>query len=98
MSYDALTERAEAMEAILRDLAGYLGVGGFNALTVDPELFHAKIVWGIDNIQIADRHRVTELRRERVELQGENERLRSELETAYSVITDLTDQVARSAE
>lgn len=36
-------------EEVLRSLASYLGAGGYNAPTVDAEVFKEKILWGIDN-------------------------------------------------
>jgi hypothetical protein len=41
-------------EGVLRALASWLGVGGFNAPTVDANLFHHKIVSGIESL-IADK-------------------------------------------
>lgn len=40
--------RAEAAEDVLRSLASYLGVGGYNAPTVNAEEFEKKIRYGID--------------------------------------------------
>jgi len=37
-------------EQVLRKLACWLGVGGYNAPTVDAEVFHEKIVWGINHL------------------------------------------------
>lgn len=38
-------------EDVLRDLASYVGAGGHNAETVDPDVFYRKIVWGIDHLR-----------------------------------------------
>lgn len=40
-------ERAENAEESLRSLASYVGAGGYNADTVDAEVFEQKIRWGI---------------------------------------------------
>jgi hypothetical protein len=40
-------------EQVLRKLASWLGVGGYNAPTVDAEVFHEKIVWAINNLSAA---------------------------------------------
>lgn len=40
--------RIEALEDVLRGLASYLGCGGYNAETVDPDVFGRKIRDGID--------------------------------------------------
>ncbi len=37
-------------EEVLRKLACWLGVGGYNAPTVDADLFHRKIVAGIEDL------------------------------------------------
>ncbi len=37
----------EALERVLRDVASYLGVGGYNAPAVDPDTFYRKIIDGI---------------------------------------------------
>lgn len=42
------SDRSERAEAALRQLAAYVGNGGFNAPFVDPEVFKAKIIDGID--------------------------------------------------
>lgn len=42
-------------EQVLRKLACWLGVGGYNAEAVDPHVFHQKIVWGIRNL-VQDKH------------------------------------------
>lgn len=36
-------------EQVLRKLACWLGAGGYNADTVDADVFHDKIVWGVEN-------------------------------------------------
>lgn len=41
-------KRAEDAEEVLRGLASYLGVGGFNAETVDADVFDRKIRDGIE--------------------------------------------------
>lgn len=41
-------------EDALRELAAYVGAGGYNAETVDPEVFLAKVKWGIDHLTQAD--------------------------------------------
>ena len=43
-------ERAEKAEESLRSLASYVGAGGYNADTVDAEVFEQKIRWGIGEI------------------------------------------------
>lgn len=35
-------------EQVLRKLACWLGVGGYNAPTVDAGVFHDKIIWGVE--------------------------------------------------
>lgn len=42
-------------EQVLRKLACWLGVGGYNAEAVDAKVFHEKIVWGIQNL-MQDKH------------------------------------------
>ena len=42
-------------EQVLRKLACWLGVGGYNAAAVDANVFHEKIVWGIQNL-MQDKH------------------------------------------
>jgi hypothetical protein len=42
-------ERDKLADA-LRDLASYVGSGGFNAEEVDPAVFYEKIKWGIDHL------------------------------------------------
>lgn len=42
--------RVEALEDALRSLASYVAAGGYNAETVDPDVFERKIRWGIDNL------------------------------------------------
>jgi hypothetical protein len=37
-------------EMVLRKLACWLGVGGYNAPKVDADVFHRKIVWAIENL------------------------------------------------
>jgi hypothetical protein len=37
-------------EDVLRELASYVGAGGYNAETVDPAVFAEKIRWGVDHI------------------------------------------------
>lgn len=44
-----LEQKIDALECALRDIALYLGVGGFNSETVDPQKFFENIKWGIDN-------------------------------------------------
>lgn len=39
-----------ALEEVLRSLASYVGAGGYNAPTVDPDVFEDKIRWGIDHL------------------------------------------------
>lgn len=65
-------------EEVLRKLACWLGVGGYNAPTVDAELFHRKIVDGIQSMRAAPpqpadaeyeiRHDGQRVRRDRWEL------------------------------
>lgn len=48
---DEVVRRAtEPFEDVLRALACSLGAGGYNAPTVDPEVFEKKIRWGIDQL------------------------------------------------
>lgn len=35
---------------VLRDLASWLGAGGYNAPAVDPKVFREKIVWGVQQL------------------------------------------------
>lgn len=42
--------RLIACESALRSLASYVGVGGYNAPTVDPDVFEEKIRWGIGQL------------------------------------------------
>lgn len=44
-------ERAESYADTLRSLASYVGAGGYNADTVDADVFEEKIRWGIGEIQ-----------------------------------------------
>jgi len=44
-------ERAESYAETLRSLASYVGAGGYNADTVDADVFEEKIRWGIGEIQ-----------------------------------------------
>ena len=46
----ALEEKLAAAEDVLRAMASYVGNGGYNADTVDPKVFEAKIREGIDSI------------------------------------------------
>jgi hypothetical protein len=39
--------------AVLRNLASYLGAGGYNAAAVDPQVFREKIMWGIEEVRRA---------------------------------------------
>ena len=50
---DAGTEHPA--EQVLRKLACWLGVGGYNAEAVDAEVFHEKIVWGVRDL-MQDKH------------------------------------------
>lgn len=43
-------ENETPAETVLRKLACWLGVGGYNAPTVDAELFHRKIVDGVQSL------------------------------------------------
>lgn len=45
----ALRDRLEACEWVLRDLASSYGAGGYNADTVDPKVFERKIRDGVDH-------------------------------------------------
>lgn len=74
--------RLEACEDVLRGLASYVGNGGYNATTVDPSVFDAKIRDGIDRLSAPLEKMVTDLREDRVKLQSENELLRQELRQA----------------
>lgn len=42
-------------EQVLRKLACWLGVGGYNAEAVDANMFHEKIVWGVRDL-MKDKH------------------------------------------
>ena len=44
------TERAESYAETLRSIASYVGAGGYNADTVDADVFEEKIRWGIGEI------------------------------------------------
>jgi len=44
------TERAESYAETLRSIASYVGAGGYNADTVDADVFEGKIRWGIGEI------------------------------------------------
>lgn len=59
---DAAESARDAAHAVLRELAGYVSAGGFNADAVDAATFKAKIVNGIDTML-----RVEEKRREELE-------------------------------
>ena len=51
---DKVINRAiEPFADALRSLASYVGAGGYNAPTVDPDKFEAKVRWGIDNLLAA---------------------------------------------
>jgi hypothetical protein len=54
-SYVAETGREHPAEQVLRKLASWIGVGGYNAEAVDAHVFHQKIVWGIRNL-MQDKH------------------------------------------
>ena len=43
-------ENETPAELVLRKLACWLGVGGYNATKVDADLFHQKIVYGIHEL------------------------------------------------
>lgn len=74
-----IQNRLEACEDVLRGLAAYVGNGGYNATSVDPEVFDAKIRDGIDRLSAPLEQLVADLREDRVKLQSENESLRQEL-------------------
>ena len=38
------------LEQVLRDIAYYVGAGGYNSSTVDPKIYYDKIIGGIDSI------------------------------------------------
>lgn len=42
-------DKIAQLECALRDIALYLGVGGYNCDEVDPQKFFDKIKWGIDD-------------------------------------------------
>lgn len=42
-------DKIAQLECTLRDIALYLGVGGYNCDEVDPQKFFDKIKWGIDD-------------------------------------------------
>lgn len=45
--YIAEVDRLQRCEDALRFLAAMVAAGGYNALTVDPDVFKEKIIWGI---------------------------------------------------
>jgi len=49
-SYVGETGCEHPAEQVLRKLACWLGVGGYNAAAVDAKVFHDKIVWGVQNL------------------------------------------------
>jgi len=53
----SLRHRLDSCEDALRALAIYLGVGGYNAPTVDGVAFAEKIRWGIDHILSVEQQR-----------------------------------------
>ena len=46
---EKLLERIQELEDVLRFLAFYLGVGGYNDEIIDPENYKRKILSGIDH-------------------------------------------------
>ena len=44
-----LQEKIDNLECALRDIALYLGVGGYSCDEVDPQKFFEKIKWGIED-------------------------------------------------
>lgn len=42
-------DKISQLECTLRDIAFYLGVGGYSCDEVDPQKFFDKIKWGIEN-------------------------------------------------
>ena len=44
------SDHIEALENALREIAFYLGVGGYNDVNVNPENYKSKILWSIDNL------------------------------------------------
>ena len=42
-------DKIAQLECALRDIAFYLGVGGYSCDEVDPQKFFDKIKWGIEN-------------------------------------------------
>lgn len=50
----SIPSRETDAEWALRDLAAYVGAGGYNAGTVDPAVFFDKIKWGIDHLTNRD--------------------------------------------
>jgi len=53
----SVRHRLSSCEDALRTLAIYLGVGGYNAPTVDGQVFAEKIRWGIDHILAVEKKR-----------------------------------------
>lgn len=45
-----LIDKNDCLEFALRSIASYVGSGGFNSETVNPEIFEKKIIAGIDNL------------------------------------------------
>jgi hypothetical protein len=58
--------KTEELEEVLRSLASYVGAGGDNAPTVDPNSFESKIRWGINEIlcrELAIHKELTQLKK-----------------------------------
>lgn len=49
LELETLRKQVGECEEVLREIAFYLGVGGYNTTNVDPNIYKEKIQWGIDN-------------------------------------------------
>lgn len=73
-------ERLEGCEEVLRQLASYVGSGGYNAPEVDPEVFAKKILDGINILNDPLAQLAEKRAEERDQLKAENEALRKDAE------------------
>ena len=80
-------ENETEAEMVLRKLACWLGVGGYNATKVDADAFHHKIVDGINSIIDV------EVKRKTADLERENAELRRQLAESAQRITDLKERL-----
>lgn len=79
-------ERLEGCEEVLRQLASYVGSGGYNAPEVDPEVFAKKILDGINILNDPLAQLAEKRAEERDQLKAENEALRYDIKVANSVV------------